>query len=67
MAKKPLKGSYTRKYVCVYVPYNVMHPKITSKTCLTSNTDHDRYNVKMEHDIINNTVKPVNSLLVRLK
>ena len=51
--------------VCMY--YDVMYPKITSKTCQTGDTDHDCHKIKIEHDIIDKPVKPVNNLLVRLK
>ena len=65
MTEKPPKGSYTIKYVC-NILYDVMCPKITSKTCQTGNTDHDCHKLKIEHDIIDQPVKPVHNLLVRL-
>ena len=40
MTEKPPKGSYTIKYVC-NILYDVMYPKITSKTCQTGDTAHD--------------------------
>ena len=39
MTEEPPKGSYTIKYVC-YILYDIMHPKITSKTCQTGNFAH---------------------------
>ena len=60
------KGRYTINYIC-NVLYDVMYPKITSKTCLTGNTAHDCHKIKVEHDIIDKPVKPVHNLLVRLK
>ena len=36
------KGSSTIKYVCMN--YDVMYPKITSKTFRTGDTDHDGHN-----------------------
>ena len=65
LTEKPPKGSYTIKYVC-NILYDVMYPKITSKTCQTGNTDHDCHKLKIEHDIIDQPVKPVHNLLVRL-
>ena len=59
------KGSSTIKYVCMN--YDVMYPKITSKTCRTGDTDHDGHKIKIEHDIVDKPVQPVNNLLVRLK
>ena len=52
----------TRQYftLSVFIK-NQMYPKITSKTCQTGDTNHDRY------DIVDEPVKPVNNLLVRLK
>ena len=35
---------------------NQMYPKITSKTCPTSDTDHDCHKIRIEHDIVD---KPV--------
>ena len=53
--------------VFMYVLYDIMYPKITSKTCQTGDTDHDCHKLKIEHDIIDKPVKPVHNLLVRLK
>ena len=44
-----------------------MYPKITSKTCQTGDTAHDCHKLKIEHDIIDQPVKPVHNLFVRLK
>ena len=49
------------------IDYDIMYLKITSKTCQTGDTDHDCYKIKIEHDIIDKPVKPVNNLLVWLK
>ena len=49
------------------INYDDMYPKITSNTCQTGDTDHDCHKIKIEHDIIDKPVKPVNNLLVRLK
>ena len=38
-----------------------------SKTCQTGDTDHDGNKRKIEEDIVDKPVKPVNNLLVRLK
>ena len=65
MTEKPPKGSYTIKYLC-NILYDVMYPKKTSKTCQTGNTDPDCHKLKIEHDIIDQPVKPVHNLLVRL-
>ena len=51
---------------CMYVLHDVMYPKITLKTCQTSDTDHDCHKIKIEHDIIDKPVKSVHNLLVRL-
>ena len=67
MAEGPPKKSYTIKYVCMYVLYDVMYPKITSKTCQTGDTAHDCHKLKIEHDSIDKPVKLVHNLLVRLK
>ena len=67
MAEGPPKRSYTIKYVCMYELYDVMYPKITSKTCQTGDTAHDCHKLKIEHDIIDKPVKLVHNLLVRLK
>ena len=64
MTEEPPNGSYTIKYVCNIC--DVMYPKITSKTCQTGNTAHDCNKTKIEHDIIDQPVKPVHNLLVRL-
>ena len=52
--------------VFMYVLYDVMYPKITLKTCHTGDTAHDCHKIKIEHDIIDQHVKPVQNLLVRL-
>ena len=52
--------------VCMYVLYDVIYPKITSKTCQTGDTAHDCHKLKIEHDIIDKPVKLVHNLLVRL-
>ena len=49
------------------INYDVMYQKITSKTCQTGDNDHDGQKIKIEHDIVDKPVKPVNNLLVRLK
>ena len=63
-AERPQEELYNK--VCMYVLYDVMYPKITSKTSLTSDSDHDSHKLKIEHDIIDKSVKPVHNLLVRL-
>ena len=40
-----------------------MYPKITSKAGLTGNTDHDCHKIKIEHDVIDKSTKPVQNLL----
>ena len=49
MAEGPPKGRYAIKYVCMYVLYDVMYPKIT---CQTGDTAHDCHKLKIELDII---------------
>ena len=56
------KGSYIIKYVCMYVLYDNMYPKIPSKTCPTGDTAHDCHKLKIEHDIID---KPVGKTKVK--
>ena len=60
------QGSYTIKYVC-NILYDVMYPKTNFKTCQTGDTNHGCHKLKLEHDIIDQPVKPVHNLLVRLK
>ena len=50
----------------MYVLYDIMYPKISSKTCQTGSFAHDCHKLKIEHDIIDKPVKPVYNLLVRL-
>ena len=66
MAEGPPKRSYIIKCICMYVPYDIMYQNITSKTCQTGDTAHDCHKLKIEHDIIDQPVKPVHNLLVRL-
>ena len=49
----------------MYVLYDIMYPKITSKTCQTGDTAHDCHKLKIEHDIIDKPVKPVRNLSIR--
>ena len=44
-----------------------MYPKTTSETGQTGDTEHDGQQIKIEHDIVDKPVKPVNNLLIRLK
>ena len=47
------------------INYDVMYPKLTSKTFQTGNTDHKGHKIKMEHDIIDKPVKLDHNRLVR--
>ena len=49
MTENPPKGSYTIKYVC-NILYDVMYPKITSKTCQTSSEPVGK--AKLKYDVI---------------
>ena len=50
----------------MYVLYDVMYPNIALKTCQTGDTANDCHKSKIEHDIIDQPVKTVHNLLVRL-